>query len=91
MLSLVRGNVITIEPGCYVPASDAFPKAFHGMGIRIEVTTYYLIRSKSSTDASLSGPQDAVAFTAEGPLNLSANAPKEVVDVEGVCQGLLQS
>jgi hypothetical protein len=29
--------VITIEPGVYVPFDNAFPKAFHGLGIRIEV------------------------------------------------------
>lgn len=34
--------------------------------------------------------QDAVAFTKDGPLNLSANAPKEIADIEGVCQGLLE-
>lgn len=67
---LVEGNVVTIEPGCYVPMDDAFPKAFQGLGVRIE---------------------DAIAFTKDGPLNLSANAPKEIVDVEGTCQGLLEA
>ena len=38
LCSLVEGNVITIEPGCYVPASNSFPKAFQGLGIRIEVS-----------------------------------------------------
>lgn len=33
---LCAGNVITIEPGCYVPHDGAFPSAFHGLGIRIE-------------------------------------------------------
>nr|ODN93281.1 farnesyl-diphosphate farnesyltransferase [Cryptococcus depauperatus CBS 7841] len=66
--ALVEGNVISIEPGVYVPHDTRFPKAFHGLGIRIE---------------------DEVAFQGEGPLVLSANAPKEIVDVEGACQGLL--
>lgn len=35
--TLVAGNVITIEPGCYVPADPSYPKHFHGLGIRIEV------------------------------------------------------
>jgi len=35
------------------------------------------------------GLQDEVALTEDGPLVLSANAPKEVVDVEGACHGLL--
>lgn len=30
------GNVITIEPGVYVPEDARFPKHFHGIGIRIE-------------------------------------------------------
>lgn len=34
--------------------------------------------------------EDEVAFTREGPHVLSAGAPKEVVDVEGACQGLLE-
>lgn len=33
--------------------------------------------------------EDEVAFTDKGLLVLSANAPKEIVDVEGACQGLL--
>ncbi|ODO07430.1 xaa-Pro aminopeptidase [Cryptococcus wingfieldii CBS 7118] len=67
--TLVEGNVISIEPGVYVPYDNRFPKAFHGIGIRIE---------------------DEVAFQKEGPLVLSANAPKEIADVEGACQGLLE-
>ncbi|KAK4685533.1 intermediate cleaving peptidase 55, partial [Tremellales sp. Uapishka_1] len=65
---LVEGNVITIEPGIYVPFDSAFPKHFHGLGIRIE---------------------DEIAFQKDGPYNLSANAPKEIVDVEAACQGSL--
>ena len=34
--------------------------------------------------------QDDVVITREGQLNLSVNAPKEVVDVEAACQGLLE-
>lgn len=33
---LVEGNVITIEPGIYVPFDNAFPKHFHGLGVRVE-------------------------------------------------------
>ncbi|CAB4400223.1 unnamed protein product [Rhizophagus irregularis] len=33
---LKSGMVITIEPGVYIPPNDAYPKHFHGMGIRIE-------------------------------------------------------
>ncbi|KAJ9091278.1 hypothetical protein QFC19_009188 [Naganishia cerealis] len=66
---LVAGNVITVEPGCYVPSDPSYPKHFHGLGVRIE---------------------DDIAFTKDGPLNLSAHAPKEIADIEGACQGLLE-
>ncbi|KAG8737805.1 hypothetical protein FRC12_017018, partial [Ceratobasidium sp. 428] len=33
---LVEGQVITIEPGVYVPPDPVFPKWFHNIGIRIE-------------------------------------------------------
>lgn len=34
--ALKSNQVITIEPGVYVPRSDKFPKHFQGIGIRIE-------------------------------------------------------
>ncbi|KAL7417248.1 peptidase M24 [Mrakia frigida] len=34
--ALVQGQILTIEPGVYVPYDSRFPKHFHGMGIRIE-------------------------------------------------------
>lgn len=33
---LKDGNVVTVEPGIYVPPSPIFPKEFHNIGIRIE-------------------------------------------------------
>ncbi|KAJ9092019.1 hypothetical protein QFC21_006999 [Naganishia friedmannii] len=66
---LVAGNVITVEPGCYVPSDPSYPKHFQGLGIRIE---------------------DDIAFTKDGPLNLSVHAPKEILDIEGACQGALE-
>ncbi|CAM1506450.1 Fc.00g060910.m01.CDS01 [Cosmosporella sp. VM-42] len=33
---LKKGHCVTIEPGVYVPNDDRWPKAFRGMGIRIE-------------------------------------------------------
>ncbi|KAJ1818246.1 aminopeptidase [Coemansia sp. RSA 2599] len=33
---LKKNMVVTVEPGIYVPYDDRFPKAFQGMGIRIE-------------------------------------------------------
>ncbi|TFK22199.1 peptidase M24 [Coprinopsis marcescibilis] len=33
---LKAGNVITIEPGVYVPPTPNFPKHFHNLGVRIE-------------------------------------------------------
>ena len=31
-----EGNVLTIEPGCYIRPSDNVPKEFWGIGVRIE-------------------------------------------------------
>lgn len=33
---LKRGHCVTIEPGIYVPDDERWPKAFRGMGVRIE-------------------------------------------------------
>lgn len=33
---LRKGNVITIEPGLYIPISDKWPKHFQGIGVRVE-------------------------------------------------------
>lgn len=35
-VTLSEGHVVTIEPGVYVPRDPRFPKAFHGVGVRIE-------------------------------------------------------
>lgn len=35
-LTLDVGHVVTIEPGVYVPRDPRFPRAFHGLGVRIE-------------------------------------------------------
>ncbi|KAF7799118.1 hypothetical protein EIP86_010348 [Pleurotus ostreatoroseus] len=70
---LKAGMVITIEPGIYVPASPLFPKEFHEIGIRIEA----------------SGCADEVLVGKDHPVVLSVNAPKEIVDVEATCQGLV--
>ncbi|CUA69292.1 X-Pro aminopeptidase [Rhizoctonia solani] len=65
---LMEGQVITIEPGVYVPADPIFPKWFHNIGIRIE---------------------DQVLVERTNSVVLSVNAPKEIVDVEATCQGVL--
>ncbi|KAJ7589042.1 peptidase M24 [Mycena floridula] len=64
--TLKAGNVITVEPGIYVPAVSRYPSHFHEMAVRIE---------------------DVVLIGEKNPVILSANAPKEVVDVEAACTG----
>ena len=48
--------VVTIEPGIYVPFDNAFPSAFHGLGIRIEASRRrsYGRRALTSRTKSLS-------------------------------------
>ena len=33
---LVPGNVVTVEPGLYIPESSQWPKWYHGIGVRVE-------------------------------------------------------
>ncbi|RIA84702.1 peptidase M24, structural domain-containing protein [Glomus cerebriforme] len=33
---LKSGMVLTIEPGVYIPPNEAYPKQYHGMGVRLE-------------------------------------------------------
>lgn len=35
-IRLLAGQVVTIEPGVYVPINPRYPAEFHGIGIRIE-------------------------------------------------------
>lgn len=36
LIPLQEGNVVTIEPGLYVPFSEKWPKHFQGIGVRVE-------------------------------------------------------
>ena len=35
-IKLIDGNVLTIEPGCYIKSNPKIPKEFWGIGVRIE-------------------------------------------------------
>jgi Xaa-Pro aminopeptidase len=64
--SLEPGMALTVEPGIYIPDTEAnahLPAEFRGVGIRVE---------------------DDVLITAAGPEVLTAEAPKEVADIEAV-------
>lgn len=52
--ALKQGNVITIEPGIYVPPTANFPKWFHNLGVRIE-------------DEVCVGKNDPVVLSASAP------------------------
>ncbi|CCE78671.1 Piso0_000697 [Millerozyma farinosa CBS 7064] len=34
--TIEEGNVLTIEPGLYIPFNDKYPKAYQGIGVRVE-------------------------------------------------------
>ncbi|TIB67234.1 hypothetical protein E3Q06_04252 [Wallemia mellicola] len=55
--TLVEGNVVTIEPGCYVFPHDRFPKWFHNIGIRVE-------------DDVLIGKDEPTILTQEAPKDI---------------------
>ena len=66
-MRLRPGMVLTIEPGLYLgPRDRRVPKAFRGIGIRIE---------------------DDVLVTRTGNRVLTAGVPKELREVESICQG----
>ncbi|SOV05501.1 related to X-Pro aminopeptidase II [Ustilago sp. UG-2017a] len=52
---LEEGVALTIEPGVYVPFDDAFPKAFQGIGVRVE------------DDIALVGEQDNLVLSSSAP------------------------
>ncbi|KAJ3277792.1 hypothetical protein HK104_002970 [Borealophlyctis nickersoniae] len=68
---LEKGMCVTIEPGVYIPDTDAYPPEYRGIGIRIE--------------------DDVVVGDDEmgGPLVLTADVVKEVVDIEAVMAGIV--
>ncbi|KAF7511192.1 hypothetical protein GJ744_005089 [Endocarpon pusillum] len=74
---LKAGHCLTVEPGVYVPSGDErFPRRFWGMGVRIEDSV-----------CVLDGDGDADAGNGEGnvgPLVLTAEAVKEVEDIEAL-------
>lgn len=54
---LAAGNVLTIEPGLYIPANDELaPKEYRGIGVRIEDNI--LVNEKGSTNLSISIPKE---------------------------------
>lgn len=78
------GNVITIEPGVYIPYSDEYPMKYQGIGIRIEDTVLITSEQKNS----------------QGYEVLTKKAPKEISDIENImcneedrifCKRLIQS
>ncbi|PVF95749.1 hypothetical protein CPB86DRAFT_563159 [Serendipita vermifera] len=59
---LVEGQVITIEPGVYVPEDSRYPKEFHNIGIRIEDEV--LIEKDHGVVLSASAPKEIVDIEA---------------------------
>ncbi|KAK9468917.1 peptidase M24, structural domain-containing protein [Lipomyces arxii] len=67
--NLNNGNVVTIEPGIYVPVdNEKFPKHFRGMGIRIEDNVYINDNSPLITCAAASKEVDDIERVASGLL-----------------------
>jgi intermediate cleaving peptidase 55 len=69
----ILNSLLTLEPGLYVPNSDRYPEKYRGIGIRIEDN---IIIGGSKTPGN-------------APIVLTAEAPKEVEDVEGAVNGVL--
>ena len=71
---LKGGQVITIEPGLYIPDLPEYPNQYRGIGVRIE------------DDVLVGGPSTDSAGL---PIVLSAEAPKEIDDIEAVMAGIV--
>lgn len=56
--ALKAGNVITVEPGIYVPPTANFPKYYHNLGIRIE-------------DEVLVGKQHPIVLSSSAPKEIA--------------------
>ena len=53
---LKEGNVLTVEPGCYIKPSESVPKEFWGIGIRIEDDV--VVTSKGNKVLSINAPKE---------------------------------
>jgi Xaa-Pro aminopeptidase len=62
---LEAGNVITVEPGIYIPEGSPCDEKWWGIAVRIE---------------------DDILITGEGPINLSARAPRKSEEIEKMMQ-----
>lgn len=60
---LRKGQVVTVEPGVYIPDDERWPLEYRGMGIRIE---------------------DDVAVGDDNNIVLTAEAAKEIIDIESI-------
>ncbi|KAG8818891.1 hypothetical protein FRC18_012293 [Serendipita sp. 400] len=69
---LVEGQVVTVEPGVYVPADKRYPEEFHNIGIRIEDEV--LIEKDHGVVLSVDAPKEA-SFSVQTIAGMCAHKP----------------
>lgn len=84
MARLVPGNVVTIEPGLYIPQNDKWPKHFQGIGVRVEddiAVGTTQSESRNLTSLCVKEVADIEALVHLGTVTTS-HAYDELVDLE---------
>ncbi|KAF8477401.1 peptidase M24, structural domain-containing protein [Kalaharituber pfeilii] len=83
--ALEPGVCLTVEPGVYVPADDPrWPPHFRGLGIRIEDSVCVVDGAEELLSEDGSGEVSGWQSQTPGPLVLSVEAVKEIVDIEAL-------
>lgn len=82
-IKLQEGNVVTIEPGLYIPISEKWPKHFRGIGVRVEDDVAVGATASKSTNLTSLCVKEVVDI--ELVIRLGVTTPgvyDEVVEVE---------
>ncbi|KAM9905302.1 hypothetical protein OXX69_007234 [Metschnikowia pulcherrima] len=81
---LVIGNVVTVEPGLYIPQDDKWPRHFQGIGVRVEddiAVGKTASESRNLTSLCVKEVEDIEALIRSGKVT-TPHAYDEMVDLE---------
>ncbi|KAM9937614.1 hypothetical protein OXX80_002851 [Metschnikowia pulcherrima] len=81
---LVPGNLVTVEPGLYIPQDDKWPRHFQGIGVRVEddiAVGKTASESRNLTSLCVKEVEDIEALIRSGKVT-TPHAYDEMVDLE---------